>query len=295
MTATGQLTNDQIHLITFDPSVEREAQLKEAFGEAKFDQVLKFDEKLLRAEWEAYNNKVKLLEPIYKERSEFIKKIPGFWLQTMTNDAHCSAYVHAIDRDALSHLEDLTLEHDPTDARNVTFHFHFAKGNPYFSDRILSKKFTVDLEDHSEAANGSGPKPNPLLAEMNKKYDLDYPVKSTPVTIQWASDEHNLVAKKPAMTIEDIEKEDADVDSDDAFGSFFNFFTYEEDRYELHSNILELHSKALDLYAGVVEAEGPYDASDDEEDEEDDDPHQVVDLDSDSNEEPKKKKAKVAA
>jgi hypothetical protein len=44
------------------------------------------------------------------------------WLQ-MTNDPNFDYHLHSIDRDALSHLEDLTLEHDLSDARNVTFHF----------------------------------------------------------------------------------------------------------------------------------------------------------------------------
>lgn len=293
---TGSDHPDQTEVVAFDLHLEREDQLKQAYGPDQFDQVLKFDEDLLKAEWEAYNHKVKLLEPIYKKRSEFVKKIPGFWLKALTNDPHCNTHVDAIDRDALAHLEDLTLEHDPADARNVTFHFHFAKANPYFSDRTLSKKFFVDPESKTEAVNGSGSKPHPLLAEMNKKYDLDHPVKSTPVQINWTSDEHNLVAKKPSLTIESIENEDEDVDYNDAFGSFFNFFSFEEDRFELHSNLLELHSKALDLYAGVIEASNDdFGISDDEEDEEDDDPNQVVDLESDSNDEPKKKKAKVAA
>ncbi|PLW07159.1 hypothetical protein PCASD_25982 [Puccinia coronata f. sp. avenae] len=293
---TDKANGDHIELVAFDPQYERELQLKEAYGDAHFDQVLKFDEELLKAEWDAYNHKVKLLEPVYKKRSEFIKKIPGFWLKAMTNDPNCNMHIDAIDRDALAHLENLTLDHDPADARNVTFHFHFAKGNPYFSDRILSKKFAVDMSGKSEAANGSDSKSNPLLVEMGKKYELDYPVKSTPVVIQWASDEHNLVAKKPGLSMEEIENGEGQMDPEDAFGSFFNFFSFEEDRYEIHSNLLELHAKALDLYAGVVEAvNGDYGMTDDEEDEEDDDPNKVVDLESDSNDEPKKKKAKVSA
>ncbi|OAV96067.1 hypothetical protein PTTG_02090 [Puccinia triticina 1-1 BBBD Race 1] len=287
---------EQFELVTFDSNLERESQLKEAYGEGQFDQVLKFDEELLKAEWEAYNHKVKLLDPIYKRRSEFVKKIPGFWLQVLTNDPACHHHVDAIDRDALSHLEDLTIDHDPNDARSVTFHFHFAKGNPYFSDRILTKKFVVDLEDEPVAVNGSGEKPNPLLAEMNKKYDLDRQVKSTPVPIQWASDEHNLVAKKPCMTLEELENQQGEIEIEEASGSFFNFFSYEEDRYQLHTHLLELHSKALDLYAGVVEAANEtFGFSDEDSDEEDGDPNQVVDLESESNDEPKKKKAKVSS
>jgi hypothetical protein len=48
------------------------------------------------------------------------------------------------------------------------------------------------------------------------------------------------------MLIEEIEKEDVKVDYNDATGSFFNFFAFKEDLYELHSHLLELHSKALE-------------------------------------------------
>jgi hypothetical protein len=102
------------------------------------------------------------------------------------------------------------------------------------------------MSGKSEAANGSDSKSNPLLVEMGKKYELDYPVKSTPVAIQWASDEHNLVAKKPGLSMEEIENGEGQMDPEDAFGSFFNFFSFEEDRYEIHSNLLELHAKALE-------------------------------------------------
>ncbi|MBW0571360.1 hypothetical protein O181_111075 [Austropuccinia psidii MF-1] len=288
---------ETVDFVSFDPHVEREASLKTAFGEDKFDQVLKFDQELLKAEWEAYNHKVKLLEPIYKKRSEFLRKIPGFWLQVMTNDPQCNVHIDPIDRDALSHLEDLELEHDPTDARNVTFHFHFAKGNPYFSNRTLSKKFTVAETTPDEAVpNGkNSQKPHPLLLEMNQKYDLEQPVESKPVKIDWASEEHNLVAKKPWAAAQSMDDEDGDEDFTGVFGSLFNFFAAEDDRFGLHSHLLEVHSKALDLYAGLVEVndEGGDDISDDEDDE-DDDPNKVVDLESDSNDEPKKKKAKMS-
>lgn len=280
----------------FDADLERETQLKQAYPADQFDQVLKFDQSLLKAEWEAYHHKVKLLEPIYKERSEFIKKIPGFWLKVLTHDPSCSNHIDAIDRDALAHLEDLTVEHDPKDPRNVTFHFHFAKANPYFSDRILTKKFTIISGDKPTTTNGSGPKPHPMLVEMNEKYDLERRCNSTPVTINWASDEHNLVAKKPCLSRDEIEHSEEELDINDAFGSFFNFFSFEEDRFELHSALLEVHSKALDLYAGIVDImpEDPYGGlTDDEEEEEDEDPNQVVDLESDSNDEPKKKRAKI--
>ncbi|EFP80830.1 uncharacterized protein PGTG_06786 [Puccinia graminis f. sp. tritici CRL 75-36-700-3] len=234
----------------------------------------------------------------------------------MTNDPNFDYHLHSIDWDALSHLEDL---HDLSDARNVTFHFHFAEGNPYFSDRVLSKKFAVDLEEQLLAVNDSGLKLNPLLAEMNKTYDLNRQQKSIPVLIQWTSHEYNLVDKKPRMSIEEIEKEDFEVDYNDATGSFFNFFAFKEDLYELHSHLLELHSKALDLYAGVIEANyNSFAVSADEEDEEDNEDkeanskdeednkgdneyeadnnsNQVADLESDSNDndEPKKKTLKV--
>ena len=75
------------------------------------------------------------------------------------------------------------------------------------------------------AVNDSGLKLNPLLAEMTKKNDLNRQRKSIPVPIQWTSHEYNLVDKKPRMSIEEIEKEDVEVNYNDATGSFFNFFS----------------------------------------------------------------------
>jgi len=293
-----QISEEQ--LMFFSNDQERELSLKKSYGEEKFDEVLGFDEDLLKAEWESYNFKVKLLEPIYKRRSEFIKKIPGFWLKAMTNDAQINSFIDPIDRDALAHLEDLTLEHDSNDARNVTFHFHFSKSNPYFSNRILTKKFTVVEVDPNQNNGSTTLKTNPKIPEMNKKYDLERPVESKPIQIDWTSKEHNLVSKKPWLNLDSLEDDQnnlVDQSFDGEMGSFFNFFNAENDKWGIQSGLLELHSKALDVYAGLIEGAADDDedgiSDDEEDDEEDDDPNVVVDLESEGADQPKKKKAKT--
>jgi hypothetical protein len=51
--APEKTDGDHVELVAFDPTLERETQLKEAYGQAQFDEVLKLDEELLKAEWEA--------------------------------------------------------------------------------------------------------------------------------------------------------------------------------------------------------------------------------------------------
>jgi hypothetical protein len=52
-TAPESTKSNPIESAAFDLTFARESQLKEVYGGAQFDQVLKFDEELLRAEWEA--------------------------------------------------------------------------------------------------------------------------------------------------------------------------------------------------------------------------------------------------
>ncbi|CAH7667098.1 hypothetical protein BY996DRAFT_4580626 [Phakopsora pachyrhizi] len=296
----GVSLKDRITLV--DSHQDRQDTLKEAYGADSFEKVLGFDEQLLKAEWEAYNHKVKLLEPIYKSRSEFIKTIPGFWLKTMTNDGYFNRYIDPIDRDALCHLEDLTIEHDKEDARNVTFHFHFSKSNPYFSNRVLTKKFTVvkTTPEESSKTNGdeSSLKTDPRIVEMNNKYDLDCPTESEKVKVDWTSKEHDLASKRPWLDDEALaDGDEAEKNFDGEYGSFFNFFGVEVDHNRVSSSLLEVHSKALDLYAGLAVTDDDEFLSEideeDEDDEDDDDPNAVVDLESESADEPKKKKIKT--
>ncbi|KAH9809684.1 hypothetical protein DFH28DRAFT_904453 [Melampsora americana] len=267
----------------------RDIAFKDSFGEDKLGPILEFEEESLKAELETYNYKAKLLAPIFKKRAEFLKTIPGLWLRSMTNFSQLAHYIDPVDRDALEHLEDLTIEHDPKDARNVTFHFHWSKSNPYFSDRVLTKVFTV-VEDTSKKTNGESSGSG--FDKLAEKYNVDADLSSEAVPINWTSKDHDLVAKKPMVDITELEELD---DLNGSTGSFFNFFGITDDKFMLHAILLELHAKVLDFYVGLDEGDDEDIDSDDEED--DEDPNKVVDLGDDSGDEaglPKKKKAKTA-
>lgn len=263
----------------------RDVAFKDSFGEDKLKTILEFEEEALKVELEVYNHKAKLLAPMFKKRAEFLKTIPGLWLRAMTNFSQMAHFIDPVDRDALEHLEDLTIEHDPKDARNITFHFHWSKANPYFSDRTLTKVFTVAKT--SETTNGESSAS--AFDKLEAKYDLDADLSSEAVPINWTSKDHDLVAKKPLLDV--AEMEDLN-EFDGSTGSFFNFFALADDKFMLHAILLELHSKVLDFYVGL-EA-GDEDDEDFDDDEDDEDPNKVVDLGDDSEDEaaPKKKKAK---
>ncbi|EGG08594.1 uncharacterized protein MELLADRAFT_77361 [Melampsora larici-populina 98AG31] len=266
----------------------RDIAFKDSFGEDKLGPILEFEEEILKAELDVYNHKAKLMAPIFKKRGEFLKTIPGLWLRAMTNFSQLANFIDPVDRDALEHLEDLTIEHDPKDARNVTFHFHWSKANPYFSDRTLTKVFTIAKEPSNKA---NGESSGSAFSKLAEKYNVDGDLSSEAVPINWTSKDHDLVAKKPMLDITEIEEYD---DFDGSTGSFFNFFGITDDKFMLHAILLELHAKVLDFYVGIDE--GDDDDVDSDEEEDDEDPNKVVDLGDDSADEaglPKKKKAKT--
>lgn len=233
----------------------------------------------------------------------------------MTNDSQFNPYIDSADRPALQHLTDFELKHDASDPRIVSFTFvsasedhrqrcesltldlagpqHFGADNPYFSDRTLTKSFTLA----------------PDLDPSTALYDVDAPVISTPVAINWTSPDHDLVKKKPRINLDEVEEYDENFDIDGSVGSFFNFFSEEKDTVGIHEALLELHAVAVEYastasfsfvllpdalcarraYAGVAHDE-EISEDEDEEDEEDDDPNAVVDLEEDSDEGKAKKR-----
>lgn len=71
--------------------------------------------------------------------------------------------------------------------------------NPYFSNKTLTKSFTL-LKDL--------PGSPPADVSAFKEVDCDWPLQTSAVTIDWKSDDKNLVTKKPRVN--PSEKEEFD-------------------------------------------------------------------------------------
>lgn len=106
---------------------------------------------------------------------------------------------------------------------------------------MLSKAFTIEKD--APATNGSDKTTTTEFGKLQEKYELGHGLTSVAVPITWSSKDHDLVAKKPAMDITQLEAYD---DFDGQSGSFFNFFATTDDIFQLHDILLELHAKVLE-------------------------------------------------
>lgn len=218
----------------------------------------------------------------------------------MTQCHSTAQLLDPVDIPALEHLEDVSITHED-DPRNWTISFSFDRKNPFFSNKVLSKSFTVVPPAGSDA---------PAAAP----YDLEADVFTSATSIDWTSDAHNLIKKAPKVSlprsscaksccggadsshggeqinVDDLEEND---DFNGSFGSFFNNFLSEgEDTESLSENLLEWYSHATEFAAGLI----PLGESDSEFDEDEEDEESLdgeVDLeDSEEDEKPAKKKSK---
>jgi hypothetical protein len=110
------------------------------------------------------------------------------------NHPELAPHIDAVDHQLLNTLEDVWIEHNDEDPREIDITFTFGE-NPYLTEKTLTKKFTVAPPEAGSSAE--------LI-----KYDLDAPTATTPVNITWKDDEHNLVKKAPRVKIETLEEFD---------------------------------------------------------------------------------------
>jgi hypothetical protein len=116
------------------------------------------------------------------------------------------------DEAVLAHLTDLWIDYKE-DPREYDFVFvsdqspdvlgsdireqEFSNDNPYFSDRKLVKQFRLaDIKSDSKDID---------IALM-RSYDLSFPLTTSPVKIDWTSDDHNLIKKKPRVDPSSMEE-----------------------------------------------------------------------------------------
>lgn len=182
-----------------------------------------------------------------------------------------NVYIDDVDHEALSYLNDISVERDLNDPREATITFGF-KENPFFSNDKLVKKFTL-----KEGAK-----------TLDDEFNFVEDTVPQATSISWKSDEKNLSKQRPTV---------GGRDSDDFEpGSFFSTF-FENTDPEVaggigHSILVDFFPNAIDFYLGNGNIDFDLDeddfGSDDEEDEEDDDDAEEIDLEEEEKR-PKKK------
>jgi nucleosome assembly protein 1-like 1 len=93
---------------------------------------------------------------LYEERARIVKGkdatsgdneasingIPHFWVSTLSNMETVGQTITEEDVDCLDGLQDITCQDDP-DGKGFTLQFFFAANNPYFENRVLTKRYQV--------------------------------------------------------------------------------------------------------------------------------------------------------
>lgn len=203
---------------------------------------------------------------IHKKRGNLVRKIPSFWAQTVMNSTLVT-FLDSEDADAFSYLEDLDIEYpqlEKGDPRPVRMSFTFGP-NPYFSDKVLVKEFTIK------------PDAPPLQAE----FDLTEVGQTTPTPIDWKDDEHNIAKKNPQFKSSD----DEDFDPGSFFSHFFQGTDIKVVGPVATALVVDLWPNALGVYTGTHEnaSVDPFNDSDLEVEEEDDADEDEDDEDGDFN------------
>ncbi|WWC87810.1 uncharacterized protein L201_002702 [Kwoniella dendrophila CBS 6074] len=230
------------------------------------------------------------------------KKVDQFWLTAFLNHTQIAATATSKeDQHALSFLEDVELVQDENDFRPFELKFHF-KENPYFTNTVLSKKYSLPKGVEPAPKDGS-------ITDELRKFEGNEDLVGESFKIEWKSDEVNLPKKQPRVVQgHDHDHSDPnhvhhDDESDSGFegdlGSFFILFEQAEDILQVGD---ALRSDLLpDAFAyfedrGENSAGGEFGDFDDEDDddeldeESDDDDEAEIDLEE---EEVPKKKRKV--
>jgi nucleosome assembly protein 1-like 1 len=94
----------------------------------------------------------KLLEPVFEKRSSLVNGdskddgIPDFWLYALKN-SDIFEELNEKDEDSLKYLTNVTsTDFSGEDGEGYILEFHYRE-NPYFENKVLSKKFYKDSED----------------------------------------------------------------------------------------------------------------------------------------------------
>jgi template-activating factor I len=198
------------------------------------------------------------MRPSLEKRREIIKQIPHFWGSALAHHPEIAELLQSNeDREALTYLEDVWVEHDPLEFRALTITFTF-KENPYFHDKVLTKKYEfVPTSGRSTHIGEDG------VSESMLEFIWDDNIKPSTQQIQWKDPAKALTKTNPRV----MEEGGEDIDE---LGSFFNIFELKDEEEDFAYTIgEEIFPEAINYYLGKVD--GGVWLTDDEDEDEDED------------------------
>uniref|UniRef100_A0A5F8HFV3 SET nuclear proto-oncogene n=1 Tax=Monodelphis domestica TaxID=13616 RepID=A0A5F8HFV3_MONDO len=84
-----------------------------------------------------------LRQPFFQKRSEWIAKIPDFWVTTLISHPQLSSLLGEEDEEALHHLTRIEVIEFEDVKSGYRIDFYFEE-NPYFENKVISKEFHLD-------------------------------------------------------------------------------------------------------------------------------------------------------
>ncbi|XP_027723689.1 protein SET-like [Vombatus ursinus] len=93
---------------------------------------------------QSYNQ---LRQPFFQKRSEWIAKIPDFWVTTLLSHPQLSSLFGEEDEEALRHLTRIEVIEFEDVKSGYRIDFYFDE-NPYFENKVISKEFHLDESGH---------------------------------------------------------------------------------------------------------------------------------------------------
>ncbi|XP_043841432.1 protein SET-like [Dromiciops gliroides] len=84
-----------------------------------------------------------LRQPFFQKRSEWIAKIPDFWVTTLVSHPQMSSLFVEEDEEALHHLTRIEVIEFEDVKSGYRIDFYFGE-NPYFENKVISKEFHLD-------------------------------------------------------------------------------------------------------------------------------------------------------
>ncbi|KAM5548021.1 hypothetical protein ABKV19_002131 [Rosa sericea] len=109
-----------------------------------------------RCQWET-EFKENHLKPLYEERCNVAKGIPSFWHTAMIANKMVSKQIVEKDKEALNFLNDIKCRRT-TDLKGFELEFTFDDRNPYFKNKVLTKKYKVKDDNQSDSLKALGTK-----------------------------------------------------------------------------------------------------------------------------------------
>jgi nucleosome assembly protein 1-like 1 len=85
-----------------------------------------------------------------------VKGIPHFWLTALQRSDFIAEKIQEYDVPVLEHLTDITVTPNEAAGTGFTLNFHFSQ-NEFFTDAVLTKTYTIDIEGEEGALMYTGP------------------------------------------------------------------------------------------------------------------------------------------